>query len=382
MITNNKQRDAALQNALLSWFSKHRRDLPWRMDYTPYRTWIAEIMMQQTQMDRGVTYFLRWMERFPDIASVAEASETDLLKAWEGLGYYRRVRNIQAAARVILERHGGVFPEKYEAILDLPGIGPYTAGAIASTAFNQEVPCVDGNVERVLSRIFNIDTPVKEEPAKSQIYTLAQELIPPGKARYFNQALMELGALVCRKKAVCAFCPVQDMCEACRLGIQESRPVAGRKPTITRIEMASGVLLYNGRIFIQRRQNNDVWGGLWEFPGGCLEEGETCEQALIREWKEELGFEVSIVKPLAVLRHNYTIYRITLHCFLIRLVGSFSEKDSDGFPVPPTLSAATAWQWIPPEAIDQYPLPSPHRKLADKAPLFAKGALQYPLLPR
>lgn len=382
MDMNDTQRGTMLQQALLPWFSKHRRDLPWRREYTPYQTWIAEMMMQQTQMDRGVTYFLRWMERFPDIASVAEASETDLLKAWEGLGYYRRVRHIQMAARVIMERHGGVFPEDYQAILALPGVGPYTAGAIASTAFNQEVPCVDGNVERVLSRIFNIDTPVREEPAKSRIYALAQELIPPGEARHFNQALMELGALVCRKKAVCAFCPVQKACEAYRLGLQESRPVTGRKPTVTRIEMASGVLLHNGRLFIQRRQENDVWGGLWEFPGGCLEEGETCAQALVREWKEELGFEVALVRPLAVLRHSYTMYRITLHCFSIRLVGSYAEKDDDGFPIPPTLSAATAWKWIPPETIKHYPLPSPHRKLADKNPLFAKGSPQYTLLPR
>ena len=163
---NDTQRFTLFRKDLLLWFAENRRPLPWRADYTPYRTWIAEVMMQQTQMDRGVQYFLRWMERFPDVAAVAAAPEEDLLKAWEGLGYYRRARNIQAAARVIMERHGGNFPTSYADILALPGVGPYTAGAIASTAYNEEVPCVDGNVERVLSRVFDIDTPVKEEPAK------------------------------------------------------------------------------------------------------------------------------------------------------------------------------------------------------------------------
>ena len=180
---NDTQRFTLFRKGLLRWFAENRRPLPWRADYTPYRTWIAEVMMQQTQMDRGVQYFLRWMERFPDVAAVAAAPEEDLLKAWEGLGYYRRARNIQAAARVIMERHGGNFPTSYADILALPGVGPYTAGAIASTAYNEEVPCVDGNVERVLSRVFDIDTPVKEEPAKSRIRELAQALIPRGEAR-------------------------------------------------------------------------------------------------------------------------------------------------------------------------------------------------------
>ena len=142
---NDTQRFTLFRKDLLRWFAENRRPLPWRADYTPYRTWIAEVMMQQTQMDRGVQYFLRWMERFPDVAAVAAAPEEDLLKAWEGLGYYRRARNIQAAARVIMERHGGNFPTSYADILALPGVGPYTAGAIASTAYNEEVPCVDGN---------------------------------------------------------------------------------------------------------------------------------------------------------------------------------------------------------------------------------------------
>ena len=364
---NDKRRFALIQERLLAWFAANRRPLPWREDYGPYRTWIAEVMMQQTQMDRGVRYFLRWMERFPDVAAVADAPEEDVLKAWEGLGYYRRARNIQAAARAVMERHGGVFPSRYADILALPGVGPYTAGAIASTAFNEEVPCVDGNVERVLSRVFDIDTPVKEEPAKSRIRDLAHTLIPKGRARDFNQALMELGALVCRKSPDCGSCPLADICESRRLGITADRPVPGKKAAITPLEVVCGVLLHEGKVFIQRRGEKDVWAGLWEFPGGCVEPGERPEEAVVREWKEETGFDVEIVRPLATIRHGYTTYRITLHCFLLRLKGA-----PKGSPLPDRLTAATACQWIAPQDIEAFPLPAPHRKLADACGLFDK----------
>nr|WP_294514837.1 A/G-specific adenine glycosylase [uncultured Bilophila sp.] len=366
---NDTQRFTLFRKNLLRWFAENRRPLPWRADYTPYRTWIAEVMMQQTQMDRGVRYFLRWMERFPDVAAVAAAPEEDLLKAWEGLGYYRRARNVQAAARVIMERHGGVFPRAHADILALPGVGPYTAGAIASTAYNEEVPCVDGNVERVLSRVFDIDAPVREEPAKSRIRELAQALIPKGEARNFNQGLMELGALVCRKKPECDRCPLAELCESRRLGIQNERPVPGKKAAVTQLEVVCGVLLHEGKVFIQRRRDKDVWGGLWEFPGGCVEPGETPERAVVREWQEETGFRVAVVRPLDTIRHNYTTYRITLRCYLLELEGK-----PQGCPVPEELTEATACQWIAPQDVEAFPLPAPHRKLADNCSLFDNPA--------
>ncbi|MBR5734033.1 MAG: A/G-specific adenine glycosylase, partial [Desulfovibrionaceae bacterium] len=214
---DNDSRLPLFQETLLNWFAANRRPLPWRAGYSPYATWIAEMMLQQTQMERGVAYFRRWMETFPDIASVAAAGDDELLMAWEGLGYYRRARYIKAAAKAIMERHKGVFPHEFKDILALPGIGPYTAGAIASTAFNAPVPCVDGNVERVLSRVFDIDIPLRSEPGKTRLRTLARGLIPEGRARDFNQALMELGALACRKKPLCSACPmaaVPKLCES------------------------------------------------------------------------------------------------------------------------------------------------------------------------
>ncbi len=360
---DNASRFPLFQETLLNWFTANLRPLPWRADYSPYATWIAEMMLQQTQMERGVVYFERWMAQFPDIASVAAASDDALLMAWEGLGYYRRVRYIKAAAKTIMERHKGVFPHAFKDILALPGIGPYTAGAIASTAFNTPIPCVDSNAERVLSRVFDMDIPLRSEPGKTRLRSLAADLIPSGRAREFNQALMELGALVCRKKPLCGTCPiaaVPKLCESFRLNIANERPVPAKSASIKPLEVANGVLFHKGKLFIQRRQPEGIWGGLWEFPGGGVEQGETAEQTVIREWKEETAFDVLPMQKLGVIRHSYTSYRVTMHCFLLRFA---AEQDPE--PAPPDLTEACEWKWIPLTDIEKYPFPAPHRKLAD-----------------
>jgi A/G-specific adenine glycosylase len=352
---------AAFSRAVLDWFAAFRRPLPWRADYDPYRTWIAEIMLQQTQMERGVSYYTRWLEIFPDIASVAAAPEESVLRAWEGLGYYRRARHIQAAARIIMDRHQGRFPERFADILALPGIGAYSAAAIASTAFGQHVACVDGNVERVLARVFDIDTPVRLAPARGLIRKLAQDLLPAGQAGDFNQAVMELGALICRKKALCRDCPLTGLCAARRLGIVDKRPAPGRKAERTHAVVAAGVLRLHERVFVQRRLPDDrVWAGLWEFPGGLVEPGERPVDAVVREFREEVEFAVEVVRPLGIIRHSYTTYRITLHCFELRLVQACAV------PPVPVLHAACDWRWASPEEVGALPLPAAHRKLADQ----------------
>ena len=350
----------AFSQAVLDWFAANRRALPWRAHYEPYSTWIAEMMLQQTQMERGVSYFSRWMEQFPDIASVAEASEETLLRAWEGLGYYRRVRHIQAAARQIMADHQGVFPASLEAIRALPGIGEYTAAAIASTAFEQDIACVDGNVERVLARVFDIDLPLRQGSGKTLIRDLARKLLPPGKARDFNQGLMEFGALVCRKKPLCQECPVRFLCEAFRLDIVRERPLPGCSVPITQAEVVAGVLRHNDRFFVQRRQLDDrVWAGLWEFPGGMVEQGESPEQAIVREFHEEVEYAVTIVRPIGLIRHNYTSYRLSLYCFEV----TFTDARPDA--PEPVLHEACDWRWATAEEISRLPLPASHRKLAE-----------------
>lgn len=348
---------ARLSARLLDWFAANRRPLPWRETYSPYHVWISEIMLQQTQMERGVAYFTRWMERFPDVAAVADAREDEILKLWEGLGYYSRARNLHRAARVVMDEHGGRLPSTVGELSALPGVGPYTAAAVASIAYERDEPLVDANVGRVLARLFDIDTPVGEAATRRELWRLAAELLPPGRARDHNQALMEFGALVCAPRAPhCGGCPLTAYCEAHRLGIVEHRPVPGKKKDIVPLALATGVLAHAGRIFIQKRAEDDVWGGLWEFPGGCIEDGETPEQAVVREFHEETGFTVRPHAELRVVRHGYTRFRVTMHCFSLGV---------DKAPGPPVLTEAVAWKWVTPAELDDYAFPAGHRKLID-----------------
>ena len=357
---------AELQKALLQWFAQNQRSLPWRVNYTPYEVWISEVMLQQTQMERGVSYFKNWMRRFPDIASLAAASEEEVLRQWEGLGYYSRARHILTAARKIMSEHGGVFPSDLADIRALPGVGPYTAGAVASIAFGEKLPCVDANVERVVARIFDVDSPVKQEPAAGIIHRWALRLVPEGLAREHNQAMMELGALVCRKKPLCASCPLAQFCISLHLGITDQRPVPGKRATITPVKAVTGVLHCGSRVFVQKRPPAGVWGNLWEFPGGRVEADESPEQASVREFMEETGFEVRVVQRHGIIRHGYTTYRLTLHCFGLELA---VPPLADAPPLPPQLTAATEYRWVSPQELNALAMPAAHRKLADR--LFA-----------
>lgn len=344
-----------LQDALLHWFAENSRDLPWRRSYLPYHIWISEIMLQQTQMDRVVVYFNRWIERFPDIASLAKAQEQEILRLWEGLGYYSRAKNLHKTAKLLCLLHEGALPEDYAALLQLPGIGRYTAGAIMSLAFNRNYPIVDANVERLFARLFNLAAPVKEKHAHAFIWQKAAELIPEGKARFFNQSLMELGALVCLPRSPrCDACPIHDHCEAFAQEVVGERPVAGKAQEIIPITMVSGVLGHQGKIYIQKRLPDDVWPNLWEFPGGRIEEGETPEQALVREYREETGFVIQGLKKITTIRHSFTKYRVTLHCYHCRLQGNGTE---------PILHAAQEYRWAKLEELEHFAFPAPHRRL-------------------
>lgn len=358
-----------LQKALLAWFAAHQRPLPWRVNYTPYEVWISEVMLQQTQMERGVNYFKRWMARFPDVASLAAASEDEVLRLWEGLGYYSRARHILAAARQIMKKHQGVFPSALEDIRALPGVGPYTAAAVASIAFGEKLPCVDANVERVVARLFDLDTPVKQEPAASAVRAWALRLVPEGKAREHNQAIMELGALVCGKKPRCSACPLAAFCVSLHLGITDQRPVPGKRTPITPIEVVTGVLRCNGRIFVQKRLASGVWGNLWEFPGGRVEPGESPKQAVVREFQEETGFAVAVDRACGIIRHGYTTYKITLHCFTLSLAEERARRMAQSPtppPAPPVLTAASDWRWVTAVELQELAMPAAHRKLADQ----------------
>lgn len=340
----------------MDWFMRHQRDLPWRRTYSPYHVWISEVMLQQTQMERGVEYFKRWMRRFPDVAALARASEDDVLKLWEGLGYYSRARNLHKTARILHAEHADHFPSTPEALQKLPGIGPYTARAIASIAFEQDVCVVDANVERVCSRLYDIDTPVKNIHTRRQIESLCLTLLPPGQARIFNQTLMEFGSLVCAPRTPdCPHCPVRDFCAAYHADVVDQRPVLLPPPKPIFLDMATGVLRRGDKFFVQKRLSSDVWGNLWEFPGGVVEAGESPEQAVIREYLEETKIRVSGPMSIGRFKHSYTKYRITMHAF-------FVQADS---VEPVVLTAAQECRWATWEELQTLAFPAGHRKLID-----------------
>jgi A/G-specific adenine glycosylase len=343
-----------MRERLLRWFDENQRDLPWRKEHKPYEIWVSEIMLQQTQVKTMLPFYFRWMARFPDLESLAGAPEEELLKCWEGMGYYSRVRSIHRTARMVMNDFGGEIPRDHRTLLSFPGIGPYTAGAIMSFAFNEDYPVVDGNIERIFARVFNIDRPIKENGTQNLLWKLAKELLPTGEARRFNQALMDLGALVCLpRKTYCEQCPIEKYCESAKLGVVHLRPVPTKRKAATPIEVAAGVLLKEGKIFIQKRPPTGLMPNLWEFPGGKVKDGETPEEALVREFREELGLEVRSSGKIALIRHSYTSFRVSLHAFWCR-------QEGQGEPV---LRAASESLWVSPSDLDRYAFPAANRKL-------------------
>lgn len=351
----------ALRARLLDWFAANARDLPWRRSLDPYHVWLSEIMLQQTQMERGVAYFQRFVARFPSIAALDAASEDEVFKLWEGLGYYSRARNLRRAARRVMTEHGGVFPRDIAAIRALPGVGPYTAGAIASVAFDAAVPAVDANVVRVFARLFDIDAPVASPAVRRGIDAAAERLLDRDHPRAFNQALMELGALVCRpRRPDCPACPLASLCLARAHGAQDARPVLKPAPEIIRVDMACGVLACHGRIFIQKRRKNDVWPGLWEFPGGVMEPGETPQGTLVREYMEETALAVAVGPAIGVLRTSYTRYRITLRGFFCAAAPGVDPTTDH------RLNEADEARFVAPGELADYAFPSGHARLVTK----------------
>jgi len=342
-----------VQDKLLVWFEKNQRPLPWREKYEPYQVWISEIMLQQTQVKTVLPYFDRWMKALPTIQSVAEAKEDQVLKLWEGLGYYSRARNIQKAAKQIMEQHGGEFPHVYDDILALPGVGKYTAGAISSIAFNQDRSIVDGNVVRVLSRLFLYTKNTRTPEAEKKMWQWAKEVLPIGKARYFNQAMMEFGALTCTPSGPdCSVCPLNSVCQAHKKGMVDKIPDRGPAKVSKNIKVAIAVIKKDGKVFIQKRPAKGLMGGLWEFPGGKVEKGESAGSALHRELVEETGLKVKNVRIIKRIKHAYTSFKVDLHCF---------EADYDSGKV--RLEAATAGKWVKVSDLKEYPFPAANVEL-------------------
>lgn len=274
---------------LLEWYFHIQRDLPWRQNQDPYRIWVSEIMLQQTRVDTVIPYFNSFINKFPTIKALAEAPEEEVLKSWEGLGYYSRARNLQAGARMVMEQHNGIMPTTKEEVAALKGVGPYTCGAIMSIAYNEPIPAVDGNVMRVISRFFALEDDIAKASTRVKLEKLVATMIPEGQARYFNQALMELGALMCTpKNPNCLICPVMDNCEARLQGRELELPIK-TKAKKARVEYRAAVIVegqgeHAGKVLVRQRPAEGLLAGMWELPH-VLIEGD--QAALFEEEQKE-----------------------------------------------------------------------------------------------
>ena len=341
-----------LTQSLLDWYAKQGRDLPWRHLRDPYAIWVSEIMLQQTQVKTVIPYFQRWLPQFPTVSVLAAANLQQVLKAWEGLGYYTRARNLHRAAQIIMAQYDGEFPTILEAVMALPGIGRTTAGGILSAAFNVPLPILDGNVKRILARLVALNVPPAQ--ALNLLWRIAQHLLPPTHARDFNQALMDLGATVCTPKApACPVCPWQTYCQAYQLGIQSQLPMTESKASLPHKTIGVAVIWNDqGHILIDRRKPEGLLGGLWEFPGGKLEPGETIPECITREIQEELGIEILVEQPLITIDHAYSHFKVTLHVHHCRhLAGEPQPIECDEV------------KWVTLADIDQYPFPTANSKI-------------------
>lgn len=346
--------DRTIARDLVRWFERDHRSMPWRDDPTPYKVWISEIMLQQTQVATAIPYFERFLARFPDIRALANSDLDDVLRVWEGLGYYARARNLHKAARYLVDHCHGTIPNSSSELIRLPGIGLYTAAAIASIAFGEHVPVVDGNVLRVFCRFWGIRKPAKHPSVADIIRKRLEILIANVSPSSFNQAIMELGAVTCTvRNPLCTACLLRHKCYAFRHDQTDVLPVIQRSRKTPHRQMAAGVIWKRGRLLLARRPETGMLGGLWEFPGGGWNEDEGPADALERSLRKSTGLRVYVGASYAAIRHAYSHFRIT--------VTPFRCEWRSGRPVS---REWPAFRWIWPRNLKDYPLHRTSRKIA------------------
>jgi len=303
------------QRDLLDWFARERRDLPWRKDRDPYKVWVSEVMLQQTRVDTVVPYFEQFIDRFPTLEALADADEDEVLKAWEGLGYYSRVRNLHAAVREVKERYGGKVPDRPDEFAKLKGVGPYTVGAVLSLAYGVPEPAVDGNVMRVLSRLFLVTDDIAKPSTRKRFEQIVREIMAYENPGAFNEALIELGALVCTpRRPSCLLCPVQSYCRAFAEGVPEELPVKMNKTAVKQVRLAVAVLIdQEGRILIRKRSHTGLLANLWEFPS-CEMNDEGEKEQLEKVFWNEQGLKVKLGEPMASFDHAFShlVWKLTV----------------------------------------------------------------------
>jgi A/G-specific adenine glycosylase len=327
--------------------------MPWRGTDDPYRIWISETMLQQTQVATVEAYYCRFVSRFPTVRALARADLGAVLKAWEGLGYYARGRNLHRAAQVMVRDFGGRVPDTAEGLASLPGVGRYTAGAVLAIAFGRPAAALDGNVIRVLSRLFRVEGDVRDRAVLARLWDLAGSLVPERGVRAHTEAMMELGAVVCTpRRPACGACPVSPHCLARRHGLQETLPRRAARPRPPHVHVTAGIVWKRGKFLITLRPPSGLLGGLWEFPGGKQEPGESLEACLRRELLEETGLRVRVGRRLVTVRHAYTHLRVTLHVYECR-AGAGRVR----------LSGCAAHRWVTAAELDRYAFPAADRRV-------------------
>ncbi len=349
----------AIARALLGWFDPSRRPMPWRDTRDPYRIWVSEIMLQQTTVAAVVPYYERFVAAFPTVDALAAAPPDAVMKLWEGLGYYSRARNLHKAAKIVAERHGGKLPSSARELAALPGIGPSTGGAIASIAFGRDEPVLDGNVRRVVARLLGLRGDLASPASLRALWDASRELILPGRGRDTALALMDLGNLVCTPRGPrCPECPLARFCRARREGTVGAIPLKSRQKPLPHYDIVVAVIEdAKGRILLGRRPDNGLLGGLWAFPGGKREKGESLTAALAREIAADPGIGIAVGGKIGAVRHAYSHFRVTLHAYRCHLVRRRLRASPDVI-------------WIAPSGLAGYALPRTNRKIAD---LLAEG---------
>jgi len=342
-----------IRKALVSWYLKHKRKMPWRETRDPYRIWLSEVMLQQTQVKTVIPYYHRFLERFPTIEALARGDLQDILKMWEGLGYYARARNFHRATGIVTRDYGGSVPADWETFIQLPGVGEYTAAAVQSLAFGHPHAVVDGNVKRVLARLFAIEDPVNRPKAYKQFKDIAGTLLDREQPGNFNQAIMELGALICKPaRPTCDHCPVQPDCISYQHDRVDEFPKKEKRKPVPTLQMVAGVIRKKGRFLITRRKPAGLLGGLWEFPGGELQKGEAAAAGCIRAIQDKTGLKLDTDKRLARINHAYTHFKITLEVFVCQVRPGSRVR----------LNGPVDFDWVRPEQLDDYAFPKANLK--------------------
>ncbi len=344
------------QQALLSWFEIHQRKLPWRGIQDSYRIWISEVMLQQTQVIKVIDYYERFIARFPSVEHLADSPLHDVLKVWEGLGYYARARNLHKAANVIMKEYDGEIPKEYEKFRKLPGVGDYSAAAVMSIAYDKPYAAVDGNVKRVLARLFQLEERINDTSSAKVFQQKADKLLDRQQPGIFNQAMMELGATVCRPQSpTCLVCPVSMYCEVFQSGDQNAYPRRHNTAAIPEHQMVAVVIYRDSKVLLIQRPLDGLLGGLWEFPNGRVLENETTKDGCLRNLTEVVNLNVSNLKYLTSVKHAFTHFKIVVDVF---------ECDYESGEL--VLDGPIDAKWVDVAEIKDYPLPRATHKFLDK----------------